>query len=137
MTCTNFRPESWCSLNKNKKKSLLEISPIFHTFRPKIEVFSKKIQKKGLHLKSLSDFTLFILKSQCSLKKRFLVVIRPRFLIFSQKLDLLSKKKKVFASDWPYVSLILFQNRAVFYSVEKYRSLRTNSLVMQSMTYMP
>ena len=76
----------------DRRKIVLD-SKMKANFYHKVMVFSKK--KKGLHLKSVSFLSLFVPKSQCSLKK------------------------KVFASDQPQISLILSQNCGVLYSVKK------------------
>ena len=59
----------------------------FPSFRPKFIVFPKK---KGLHLKSSSDFSRFVTNLLCSLKKKIEFIVRfpsfrSKFIVFSKK----------------------------------------------------
>ena len=66
-------------VSSKKKRFSLRFHLRFPYFSPKIRVFSKK-KKKGLHFDFISDFSISLPKSGCSLKKKNKVLNQNRSL---------------------------------------------------------
>ena len=79
-------------------------------------------KKKGLHFHLLSDFPIFVPKSECPLKKKVFTSVCSQISLFSVKIRVFSKKKR--SSLRFHLRFLYFPPKITVFSKKKRSSLR-------------